>query len=194
MKKVLFVDCCIRGENSRTKKIANFFLSHINKDYEVTHLSLMDENLSYLSGDFFEERETLIQQKQLDHPRFHHAREFAQYDKIIMAAPFWDLSFPALLKVYIENICLDGITFGCNETGCFGMCKAEELVYITTRGGCYEDSHLEMGLCHIKAMAEFWGIEKFTPIVAEGLDLGMRLPEEIIKDAEEKLLEVAKEF
>ena len=31
--------------------------------------------------------------------------------RIVVAAPFWDLSVPAVLKVYIENISADGVTF-----------------------------------------------------------------------------------
>lgn len=42
---------------------------------------------------------------------FKYAHEFANADLIVIAAPFWDLSIPALLKVYIENIAVDGITF-----------------------------------------------------------------------------------
>ena len=41
MKNVLFVDCCIRGEASRTKKLADAFLSALPADCRVTRLGLM---------------------------------------------------------------------------------------------------------------------------------------------------------
>ena len=47
MKNVLFVDCCIRGEASRTKKLADAFLSALPADCRVTRLDLMAEELSY---------------------------------------------------------------------------------------------------------------------------------------------------
>ena len=49
MKKVLFVDCCIRRGESRSKQLADHFLSEVQKngEYEVETLCLMDENLSY---------------------------------------------------------------------------------------------------------------------------------------------------
>ena len=37
--------------------------------------------------------------------------QFQRADAILIAAPFYDLSIPALLKVYIENVSVDGITF-----------------------------------------------------------------------------------
>ena len=37
MKKVLFVDCCIRREHSRSKQLADFFLGELQKkgEYEI---------------------------------------------------------------------------------------------------------------------------------------------------------------
>lgn len=184
MKKVLFVNCCIRRENSRSLKIANGFLNALDKDkYEVEELCLMEEPLEYFKDSFFEQRERLLADKKFDHPRFRYAWQFKEADKIVIAAPFWDLSFPALLKVYIENLCVEGITFGCNENGCFGTCNADKLVYITTRGGTYINSKLEMGAKYIEAMCEFFGIEKFECVCAEGIDIWGMDSEKIISDA-----------
>ncbi|MFR8643941.1 MAG: NAD(P)H-dependent oxidoreductase [Monoglobus pectinilyticus] len=134
MKKVLFVNCCIRKEDSRSLKLAKHFIDSLDNDvYQVEELCLMDEPLEFFKDSFFEQRERLLKDKKFDHPRFRYAWQFKEADKIVIAAPFWDLSFPALLKVYIENLCVDGITFGCNENGCFGTCNADKLVYITTR-------------------------------------------------------------
>lgn len=48
------------------------------------------------------------------------------------AAPFWDMSFPSALKVFFENMSLFGVTFDSNEKECYGLCKAEKVMYITT--------------------------------------------------------------
>lgn len=83
-------------------------------------------------------------------------------DAIVLAAPLWDLSFPALLKVYIENVSVEGITFGCGAAGCYGICRAQRMAFLTTRGSVYEGSHLEMGSRYLQAMAEFFGIRPGT--------------------------------
>ena len=59
-----------------------------------------------------------------------------RYDVIVIGAPFWDLSFPAALKLYFENVTVSGITFEYSEKGRpVGKCNAKKLYYITTSGG-----------------------------------------------------------
>jgi FMN-dependent NADH-azoreductase len=196
MKKVLFVDCCIRREHSRSKQLADFFLGELQKkgEYEIETLCLMDENLSYFSEGFFLQREALLAEGKLDHPRFRYAHQFAEADKIVIAAPFWDLSFPALLKVYIENLCVDSITFHTDEHGLHGLCKADHMVFLTARGAFYTDSPLEQGSRYLEQMAGFFGIEKYDCVAAEGLDIGAWPVEELMDKAKVQAAEVAKKF
>ncbi len=170
-KKILFVDCCIRGNESRTKRLADAFFSKVErKDYEIRHLILEREDLKPLVGDFFWERQALLERKELSNPRFDRAREFASADAVVIAAPFWDLQFPALLKIYIENITIDGITFGCSEKGICGLCKGSDLVFLTTRGGFYAGSEDEQGSRYIDALHRFFGFDRYHLVYAEGMD------------------------
>ncbi|MBQ1264531.1 MAG: NAD(P)H-dependent oxidoreductase, partial [Oscillospiraceae bacterium] len=82
MKKVLYVDCCIRGGLSRTAQLAEAFLNHLPKEYEVQTLKLDEENLSAFSGAFFAQRERLLEEGELHHPRFRYANQFAEADLI----------------------------------------------------------------------------------------------------------------
>lgn len=195
MEKVLFVNCCIRRDESRTLKIAKKFISALDPGkYEVEEICLMDEPLEYFKEGFFSQRERLLADKKFDHPRFRYAWQFKNADKIVIAAPFWDLSFPALLKVYIENLCVEGITFGCDERGCFGTCKADKLVYITTRGGTYNGSPFEMGARYIEAMCDFFGIEDFRCICADGIDSFGIDVEKVMKDTMDEAEKAAAEL
>ena len=196
MKKVLFVDCCIRRGGSRTKQLADHFIAELLKtgEYEVETLCLMDENLAYFNTDSIRQREELLAEGKLDHSLFRYAHQFADADKIIIGAPFWDLSFPALLKVYIENLCVSGITFHTDEHGLHGMCKADHLVYLTARGAIYKDSPLEQGSRYLEQMAAFFGIEKYDCIAAEALDIGVWPVEELMDKAKAQATEVAKTF
>ena len=89
----------------------------------------------------------------------------------VIAAPFWDLSFPALLKVYIEQVSVDGITFGSTESGLQGLCRASQLVFLTTRGGFYTGDAMEMGSRYLDALHTFFGIGAYTCIAADGMDV-----------------------
>ena len=44
------------------------------------------------------------------------------------------MNFPSALKVFFENMSLFGVTFDSNDKECYGLCKAEMVIYITTRG------------------------------------------------------------
>lgn len=171
MKSALFVDCCIRRDQSRTRRLADAFLAALPPEYRVTQLDLMEQALPYFSDSYFQQRQRLLEAGDRSHPRFRYAQEFAAADLIVIAAPFWDLSFPALLKVYIEQICVDGITFGSTENGLTGLCRASQLVYLTTRGGFYTDSAQEMGSRYLDAMHTFFGIGGYRCIAADGMDV-----------------------
>lgn len=184
MKELLFVDCCIRGSQSRTAALARAFFDATDETaYHVTRLDLMAQDLKPLVGEFFEERQALLARGGLDHPRFRYAHQFAQADLVVVAAPFWDLSYPALLKLYIENVSVDGITFGCNAQGIYGKCRGEKLIFLTTRGGCYEGSPLEQGSRSMEALSQFFGFGSYACVAADGLDAEGADPRAILDEA-----------
>jgi FMN-dependent NADH-azoreductase len=187
MTKLLYIDATIRGSMSRTKKASDYLVGQLTSCPGVLPetLRLIEEPLLNLTGDFFWQREALIEEKKFDHPRFRYAHQFAAADVIVIAAPFWDLGFPGLLKTYIENISVDGITFYSDAEGCHGMSKGHHLIFVTTRGGFYEGTHLEMGSRYMEALTEFFGIGRYTCLFAEGLDAEGENPEALMQ----KLLE-----
>ncbi len=200
MNEILFVNACVRGEQSRTLKIARRFLEEykkLNPEDSIIQLDLCDLELSCLTSELLALREQLLQENNLDHELFKLAKQIAAADKIIIAAPFWDLSFPAILKVYIEQISVPEITFGYENDIPVGLCKAEKLLYITTRGG--EFSHgfakeFEMGVPYIKAICALYGIKNVINICAEGLDMVGKDAAEIVNKAMEEAVEIAKTF
>ena len=194
MKNVLWVDCCIRGEDSRTLRLSRAFLDSLPENCAVTHLDLMQLQPRYFVGAYFEERQQLLERGELSHPRFDLARQFAAADAIVVSAPFWDLSFPALLKVYIEQVSLDGITFGSTAQGLVGLCRAARMVYLTTRGGFYTGDDMEMGSRYMEALSKFFGIGRYDCIAADGMDVAGFDAEGSLKAAMEKAAALAKAF
>ena len=127
----LFINCCPRGE-SRTEKLARALLRTLG---EYEELRLYDEPLHPLGRADIAKRDALLAEKKYDDEMFRYARQFATADRIVIAAPLWDLSFPAQLKVYLENIYVTGIVTKYSEAGePVGLCRASELYYVTTTG------------------------------------------------------------
>ena len=177
MARLLFVDACVRGERSRTLKLARRFLEAYRRAHpedEIVERDLMEERPEPQYPEVLAERDALWEAGRLEEPMFAPARQFAAADKIVLAAPFWDLSYPAILKIYLERISVTNITFGYDESGrSVGLCRAEKLLFITTRGGDFsrpETSWMESGAGHIRALCAMYGIPSFQLLCAEGLD------------------------
>lgn len=176
MEKILFVNACVRGvEKSRTLKIANEFLNNLDSTkFEVINRDLMATKPEYLSYDNFEKREELLSEGKFDSSAFKLAREFAAVDGIVIAAPFWEFLYPAILNAYFESVSIAGITFRYNENGSEGMCRAKKLTFITTCGSDFtkpEQERFKIGSKHISTLCNMYGIDEFEEISAEGLDI-----------------------
>ncbi|HQK43307.1 MAG TPA: NAD(P)H-dependent oxidoreductase, partial [Anaerolineaceae bacterium] len=89
---------------------------------------------------------------------------------------------------------VDGITFGANERGTYGLCKAKRLLLLTTRGGDYRDSPLEMGARYLEALCDFWGIPRFDVVAADSLDLGQEAVNVILDRAIANAIKLADRF
>jgi len=190
--KCLYIDCCIR-EGSNTKKISDAFINNL-KGYEIKHLILENEDLKPLSGKFFSERQELLEKGQLDHHRFRYAKEFKDADLIVLSAPFWDLSFPALFKIYIENISVDSITFGATEDGLKGLCKADKMIYFVSRGGFYDNDSMESAIPQLKNLCKFFGINELISISADGMNVASYDYQKSLDKAINKAIELSKEL
>lgn len=104
-------------------------------------------------------------------PYFKYAKQFAKADEIILVAPYWDLSFPSVVKAYLESICVVGLTFSYSDEGIpVSMCRAKKLYYVTTAGGTIADDAYGYG--YVKALAQgMFGIDEVLLIKAENLDI-----------------------
>ena len=177
MSEVLFINACVRGERSRTLALARRFLAEYAAAHpgdRITERDLTADRLTPQYPEVLSERDELWAAGRLDQPMFDPARQFAAADKIVVAAPFWDLSYPAILKIYLERISVTDLTFGYDDQGrMVGLCRAEKLLLITTRGGNFslpETAWMESGARHLKALCAMYGIPDFQLLCAEGLD------------------------
>lgn len=174
---VLFINACVR-DNSRTLAIARKVLE--NYDCEIEEVVLNDLNISPLNKMLLSKRENLIKNNELNNEFFKLANQFSKADEIIIAAPFWDLSFPALLKTYFENITVSGITFCYNNGKPEGLCSAKKLTYVTTSGG---KIFIDYGYNYIKTLAlNFYGIKETICYKVEDLDVKMIDVKDVLKE------------
>ena len=188
--KVLFVNCCVRGEASRTLRLCRAALEEIRTRFpqaDVEELCLDQEKLLPLHSDTLDQRHTLEMAKDFTHPMFRYARQFADADVILVGAPYWEYQFPALLRCYVEQVSVSGLTFAYGEDGRpHGLCKGDRLLYLTTAGGPILDRNC--GFEYLKTLlSNMMGFTKLDYVAAECTDVIGYPVEEELKKAEERV-------
>lgn len=179
---ILYINSCVRRE-SRTHWLACQLLDRLGK---YTEVNLEMAGLSPLDRETLALRTHLINEGDYSHPMFDHVKQFARADTIVISAPFWDLSFPAQLKTYIENIYVTGLVSRYGSDGLpVGLCKAKSLYYVTTAGGSYNGRY---SYDYIKELARTcFGIPETHLISAEMLDVDGFDADHILRDCAENL-------
>ena len=170
MKQVLWINSCMRGAGqSRTLELCRTFLEELRvrrPGLKVAERDLTRAELPVMTAELSRRREELAAEGRED-PLLLPAREMARADLVVVGAPYWDLGFPAALKVYLEWACTLGITFGYTQAGeQRGLCRAERLIYITTAGGPLEDRNF--GYEYVRGVAGMLGIINTHCVAAQG--------------------------
>ena len=180
---ILFVNACARRA-SRTLRLAKALLAE--ETDEIQTVDIAADIPEPLTAGRLRIREAALSERDFSHPILAYARQFAAADVIYIASPHWDLSFPAVLKIYMELVCAVGVTFDYSPQGRpVSLCNAKKLVYVTTAGGYI--SPADHGFGYIKELGEtFFGIPDIRCIKAEGLDIEGSDPEKLIMEAAEQ--------
>lgn len=175
---VLFINCCPR-EASRTKRIADALIEKLG---ECEKVDLYEISLCPVDEERLKRRDALLETGAFDDDEFALARQFAAADEVVIAAPFWDLSFPAKLKLYIENVYITGIVSTYDENGMpKGLCNAKRVFYVTTSGGPFDGRY---SFDYMRTLCtDYFGIPEVRLIKAEMLDIIGNDPEQIVDNA-----------
>lgn len=185
--KLLFVNCCIsqRGEESRTLALAEAYLEAYVAHHPETEVEVVPPEellaLPLFDVELLEERDVLAQAGRFDDCVFDLARQFREADAVVVAAPYWDMSYPAALKAYIEHISAVGLTYHYEADGVHGDCRAEHLVYLTS-GGDFERED-SLGVLHWRQLCGLFGIGRFEYVFAGGLDIDPNQTPELLDGA-----------
>ena len=190
MRKILYVNACVkRAVDSRTNRLAQAYLKKTleTQDCSLSTIDLENTIMYPLTGKSLTEREQAIAKSDFSGASFDLAKAFAAADEVVIAAPYWDMSFPASLKLYIEQLCVNKLTFYYNEKGIpCGLTNIKKVVYLTTSGGYIGNNNF--GFEYIKGIfSALFGIRDISFYSAEGLDIYGNDPENILSEAIEKM-------
>ena len=178
--RVLFINACVRPD-SRTRQLAQEVLNKLGG--QVLEVNLEQENILPLNRQSLQLRDECVGKGDFSHPMFRYAKQFAQADEIVVAAPYWDLAFPSTVRIYFEAVTVTGITFAYTPEGTpVGLCRAKRLIYVTTSGG--EIGKYNLGYDFVKALDDcFYGIPETLCFTAQKLDIQGMDAGQIMEDA-----------
>lgn len=198
MSKVLYIKANIKNEGeSRTFKVSDSFVEEYKKNNpedEIITLDLYKENIDFLRADDLGKLFGPKDEESKNNSILKYAYQFADADKYIIAAPMWNLSFPAILKAYIDYVSVSGITFKYTAEGPVGLLNNKKAVHIVSRGGGYDNSPYEMGDRYLGTILGFFGIKDIETIAIDNLDVMGVNVEEKVEEGIEKAISLAKKF
>ena len=181
MERLIVIDSCMR-EGSRTRRILNAAMEVLCGRYEVETVDVNALALPPVTPETLAQRSSGV----VPEETVAVARRIASADRLVIAAPFWDMSFPAALKAFFESVSLFGVTFTDNGRTSAGLCRCRKVMYITSRGmDIRTGSPLDQGSSYIQALSYLWGLGEVVTVAAWGLG---RLSSE---ESEKKVGEIA---
>ena len=191
MKKLVVINACVRQADSRTLRIAEPVIRALSGRYEITRFNLPEmEGIVPLTPSLFAERG----RGEIPAWALEAARAIAAADRILIAAPFWDMSFPSVLKAFFEQVSLFDVTFTDTGSTCKGLCRSPKVLYITTRGMDIPTGDLrEQATPYLRALGSLWNLGELTTIAACNMDyLTVEAIEAVISDCIAQGLALAK--
>ena len=198
MSKVLYIKANIKQEGeSRTFKVSDSFVEEYKKNNpndEVVVLELYKENIDFLRQEDLGVIFGPKNDESKNNAKLKYAYQFAEADKYIIAAPMWNLSFPAILKAYIDYVSVTGITFKYTAEGPVGLLNNKKAIHIVARGGEYVNAPYEMGDRYLRTILGFFGITEVETLAIENLDVMGADVEGKVNDAINNASNIAKNF
>ncbi|MDE9828757.1 FMN-dependent NADH-azoreductase [Staphylococcus delphini] len=171
---------------------------------EVVHIDLFKEDIPQIDADVFsgwgklQNGETLTDTEQKKVNRLGEiVDEFINADKYVFVSPMWNLSFPPVLKAYIDAVAVAGKTFKYTSEGAKGLLTDKKALHIQARGGFYSEgpgADLEHGDRYLKTMMGFFGVPSYETIIVEGHHAAPERSEEIKTNSLRQAEEVGRNF
>ena len=126
--------------------------------------------------------------------------QFLASDKIIFAAPMWNMGYPPMVKAYIDGaMIVQGKTFSYTDQGAVALLRGQDkkAVILEASGGQYLGTPLSAHTAashYLKTMLNYIGVESVEVVTAEGMVQSPQQRDAIIRAAEARAVELAGKF
>ncbi len=190
MKILLYITVNSKPEKlSVSKTVGRQFVNRFitkNPDYVVEELDLYTEYIPEINHVIFKKRaepvsgaeyETLSEDDKKAVDRVNElCDQFLRADTYVIAAPMWSVSYPSILKRYIDCIILNNRVIKVSPEEVTGLLddKERNMIYIQSSGGKYPkllSGKFNHGVDYFEDTFKFLGVKRFEKILVEGVDM-----------------------
>lgn len=172
---ILHINSSGRISGSVTRNISTQLVTHLQQQQGsplvkrdlAEGIPFVDEN--WITANFTDpEQRSETQQKAL---RFSDEliAELQQASHLVIAAPIYNFSVPAVLKAWIDQVARAKVTFRYTENGPEGLLKGKKAYLVIASGGVPLGSEVDFVSPYLKQVMQFLGIDDVTIINANQL-------------------------
>lgn len=170
-QKLLYVKANPKDDSdSNTSSLGNVFVQEYqrsNPDCEIITLDLYKEGIEPLDADTLTKMFAGQENK-----AYQYAKQFANVDRYVIAAPMWNLGIPSILKAYIDYVSYVEVAFKYTEAGPIGLLsdKPRKAIHISSRGGIYSEGpakEFDLSDKYIRTILGFFGITQVESLFLE---------------------------
>lgn len=215
MSTVLYITVNSKPEElSTSKTVGRIFIDQykeLHPDDTIEELDLYEAYLPLMNYRLFSSQATLVKGDALEHlteieqAMVRQANElsdqFLKADKYVFTSPMWSISFPSVLKQYLDCIIVNGklirIDIARNKVEGLLDDKTRKMLYIQSSGADIPlllSAKMNHGVHYLKDLFKFLGIKKFDSLLVEGIndpDIGK---EKAIEHAKEDIADILPRF
>lgn len=204
MMKVLIIIANPRKEAYTRELLQGFLESYrqYNPDDEFLELDLYQMEIPVIDDAILQawnkkSEELSKTEQQLLAQINHFTDQFITADKVVFAAPMWNLQFPPMLLAYIANIAVVRKTFCYTEHGCQGLVPNKPVLLLHVRGGVFSSGPAQAfdhAVPYLKSLCNLLGITNFQTVICEGVEMFPGKARQILAQSIKDAKQVAKYF
>lgn len=193
MPRLLHIDASPHGDDSTSKMLARHFVRAAVPN-EVIYHDISREPVPFVTAEWIDAANNpptahALAKTEVLALSDRYVDELLAADRILIATPMYNLSIPAVLKAWIDQVVRTGRTLGADGKG---LLKDKKLLVIVTSGSPLAGTTYDFVEPYLRAIFTFLGIADISFVHAEGLGSHLADRDKIIADAKARLSSIAR--
>lgn len=173
---ILLINSSSRIQGSVTRDISAQLVQQLQHQ---TGLSTTERDLAggitfideqWVGANFTDPAERSLQQEAVLAESDRLIEELKQASHIVIAAPIYNFSVPAVVKAWIDQVARARVTFRYTENGPEGLLKGKKAYLVIASGGVPLGSEVDFASSYLRHVMGFLGIDDVTLVNANELN------------------------